>query len=169
MELKELFGTESLDFEAFDKKCKENGIKLADLSGGAYVSKDKYAKLQAEHEKYKTENDASKFADYDQIKAENETLKAEKETVAQLQTVRKAGVSDEFAEFVLSKVKPQVTAEKGFDACLEEFITANEQFKTKKQGDGVFIYNGGNVGGDTPKPSKSLSDVLNEKTSQMLK
>lgn len=41
--LKELF-TEPLSYEAFSKAVNENGIKLADLSKGAYVAKDKLDK-----------------------------------------------------------------------------------------------------------------------------
>jgi TolA-binding protein len=42
MELKELFGTEALTYEAFSKALSEKGIKLADLSTGDYVSKSKF-------------------------------------------------------------------------------------------------------------------------------
>lgn len=42
--LKSLF-TEPLSFEAFAKAAEEKGIKLADLSGGKYVERDKYDKL----------------------------------------------------------------------------------------------------------------------------
>ena len=40
--LKEIFGEDSLTFEAFASKVTEKGIKLADLSTGNYVDKKKY-------------------------------------------------------------------------------------------------------------------------------
>ena len=45
--LKELF-TEPLSFEAFQKAVTEKGFKLADLSGGKYVDKDKFDKAIGE-------------------------------------------------------------------------------------------------------------------------
>lgn len=42
--LKELF-TEPLSFEAFEKAVNAKGLKLADLSGGNYVSKEKFDKV----------------------------------------------------------------------------------------------------------------------------
>lgn len=42
--LKELF-TEPLSYEAFEKAVGEHGFKLADLSKGAYVDRDKFDKL----------------------------------------------------------------------------------------------------------------------------
>lgn len=40
--LKELFGDGQLSYAEFEKAVKGKGIELADLSGGAYVSKEKY-------------------------------------------------------------------------------------------------------------------------------
>ena len=40
--LKELFGNESLTYEQLAAKVAEKKMKLADLSTGAYVGKDKY-------------------------------------------------------------------------------------------------------------------------------
>lgn len=45
--LKDLF-TEPLSYEAFEKAVKAKGLKLADLSGGEYVSKDKFDKVNSD-------------------------------------------------------------------------------------------------------------------------
>ncbi len=46
--LKDIFGAEALTFEQFQAKVKENGqIKLADLSGGQYVAKQKLTDSEA--------------------------------------------------------------------------------------------------------------------------
>lgn len=45
--LKELF-TEPLSFEAFSKAVANKGLKLVDVSGGNYVSKDKFDKVNGE-------------------------------------------------------------------------------------------------------------------------
>lgn len=46
--LKELFGTEALTFDQFAAKVNEHKMKLADISGGAYVGKDKFDTLTIE-------------------------------------------------------------------------------------------------------------------------
>ena len=77
--LKELFGDKALTFDDFSKAVEAKKIKLADLSGGAYVSKEK---LDAKIEELKTvqaslaERDAAlkkwDGVDLDKLKAENE-------------------------------------------------------------------------------------------------
>ena len=41
MELTELFGSEALTYDQFAQRCAEHKAKFADLSGGAYVGKEK--------------------------------------------------------------------------------------------------------------------------------
>ena len=48
--LKELFGNESLTYEQLAAKVAEKKMKLADLSTGAYVGKDKYETLTADRD-----------------------------------------------------------------------------------------------------------------------
>ena len=77
--LKELFGDKALTYDEFSKAVEAKKIKLADLSGGAYVSKEK---LDAKIEELKAIQDslAEKDAalkkwdgvDLDKMKAENE-------------------------------------------------------------------------------------------------
>lgn len=134
-ELKEFFGEGAIDYATFEQKCKDSNIKLANLSTGGYIAKGKYDDLNKQFTQYKTENDTSKYADYDTIKAENETLKAEKETNARLNEIAKANVSEKYRKFVLSEVKSMVTDKKDFATCLTEYLNENNQFieETKKQ------------------------------------
>lgn len=135
-ELKALFGEESIDYATFEQKCKDGNIKLANLSGGGYIAKGKYDDLNKQFTQYKTDNDVSKYADYDTIKAENETLKAEKETNERLKDIAKANVSEKYRKFVLSEVKKMVTDKKDFATCLTEYLKENNQFieEVKKTG-----------------------------------
>lgn len=65
--LKDIFGTEPLTFDQFAQKCSEKKLNLADLSTGAYVSKDKFTALELERNGLKTRlNEAdTKLAGYD--------------------------------------------------------------------------------------------------------
>ena len=82
--LKELFGDKALTFDEFSKAVESKKMKLADLSGGAYVSKEK---LDAKIEELNTiksslteKDEALKKwdgVDLDKIKAENEAKTAE--------------------------------------------------------------------------------------------
>lgn len=77
--LKEIFGDKAITFDEFSKGVESKKMKLADLSGGAYVSKEK---LDAKIEELKTvqaslaEKDAAlkkwDGVDLDKLKAENE-------------------------------------------------------------------------------------------------
>lgn len=78
-QLKELFGDKALTYDEFSKAVEAKKMKLADLSGGAYVSKEK---LDAKIEELKAVQDslAEKDAalkkwdgvDLEKLKAENE-------------------------------------------------------------------------------------------------
>lgn len=48
MNLKDIFGTEALTYEAFEKKAAEGKAKFVDLSEGAYVGKEKFDAKEAE-------------------------------------------------------------------------------------------------------------------------
>lgn len=77
--LKEIFGDKAITFDEFSKGVESKKMKLADLSGGAYVSKEK---LDAKIEELKTvqaslaEKDAAlkkwDGVDLDKLKAEND-------------------------------------------------------------------------------------------------
>lgn len=128
-ELRELFGEESLDFATFEQKLGEKGIKLANIKAGGYVDKNKHEKLVA---------DFNKFADYDDIKAENEQLKAEKIDAQYAQEIAGANVDAKFQKFVMAEVKGLVTDKKDFKACLADYLKENPQFVVNAQTRNVF-------------------------------
>lgn len=164
-ELQELFGENTLSYADFEAKLAEKGIKLANLKAGGYVDKSKYDKLAGEYAKYKTENDVSKYADYDTIKAELEQLKAEKADAELAKQVAEANIDSKFQRFVLSEVKALVTDKKDFKTCLAEYVKANPQFVVNVQRQGVFqrgsqanFESGGGQGGTST--NKKMNDIL---------
>lgn len=164
-ELQELFGENTLSYADFEAKLAEKGIKLANLKAGGYVDKSKYDKLAGEYAKYKTENDVSKYADYDTIKAELEQLKAEKADAELTKQVAEANIDSKFQRFVLSEVKALVTDKKDFKACLAEYVKANPQFVVNVQRQGVFqrgsqanFESGGGQG--STSTNKKMNDIL---------
>lgn len=134
-ELKELFGESAIDYATFESKCNEKGFKLADLSKGGYISKGKYDALSGEFSKYKQENDTSKYADYEEIKAERQKLLDEKAENELYSKITNAKVNERYKKFVLTEVKAMVDDKKDFDTCLTEYLKENEQFieSTDKQ------------------------------------
>lgn len=89
MTIKELFGEESLNYEAFEKLMKEKGAKFVDLSEGAYVSKDKFDnEISGKDAQITQLNDTIKSRDKD-LKNLNNQLKeagADSDKLAELQT-----------------------------------------------------------------------------------
>ena len=137
-ELQELFGEGTLSYADFSAKLNEHGIKLANIKAGGYVDKGKYDKLAGEFAKYKTENDVSKYADYDTIKTELEQLKAEKADAELAKEVEAAGIDSKFQKFVTAEVKALVTEKKDFKTCLGEYVKENPQFVVNPQRQNVF-------------------------------
>ena len=164
-ELQELFGEEALSYADFAAKLNEHGIKLANIKAGGYVDKGKYDKLAGEFAKYKTDNDVSKYADYDTIKTELEQLKAEKADAELAKEVAAANVDVKFQKFVMSEVKPLVTDKKDFKACLADYLKENPQFVVNSQRQGVFQkgsqpnFDDGNKGG-APSTNKKMNEIL---------
>lgn len=137
-ELKALFEDGAIDYDTFEQKLAESGLKLANLSGGGYVDINKYAKLKQQFDEYKTQNDVSQYADYDDLKAEIEMLKAEKLEASQLHDLASAGVDEKFRKFVLAEVRPLVNENTDFKTALEGYLKENNQFVTAARAGGVF-------------------------------
>lgn len=162
-ELQELFGDGTLSYSDFTEKLNEHGIKLANIKAGGYVDKGKYDKLAGEFAKYKTENDVSKYADYDSIKTELEQLKAEKADAERVQEVATAGVDVKFQKFVMSEVKSRVTEEKDFKTCLAEYVKENQQFVVAPYRQNVFQRGSqANIEGEGKSSQNSTSKKMNE-------
>ena len=162
-ELQELFGEESLSYADFTAKLNEHGIKLANIKAGGYVDKGKYDKLAGEYAKYKQENDVSKYADYDTLKAELEKLKAEKEEAEFVAKVAEAKVDAKFQKFVVAEVKPLVSDKKDFKTCLDEYLKENPQFVENVQRRGV-IRSGSQVSLDEGNGAgaKNINQKMND-------
>lgn len=162
-ELQELFGDEALNYADFSAKLSEKGIKLANIKAGGYVDKGKYDKLAGEYAKYKQENDVSKYADYDTLKAELEKLKTEKEEAEFVAKVAEAKVDAKFQKFVVSEVKPLVSDKKDFKTCLDEYLKENPQFVENVQRRGV-IRSGSQVSLDegSGAGAKNINQKMND-------
>lgn len=162
-ELQELFGEESLSYADFMAKLNEKGIKLANIKAGGYVDKGKYDKLAGEYAKYKQENDVSKYADYDTLKAELEKLKAEKEEAEFVAKVAEAKVDAKFQKFVVAEVKQLVSDKKDFKTCLDEYLKENPQFVENVQRRGV-IRSGSQVSLDegSGAGAKNINQKMND-------
>lgn len=96
--LKELFGNESLTYEQLAAKVAEKKMKLADLSTGAYVGKDKYETLTADRDglKQRLEEANGKLEGYDpewKTKAEQ----AQTEADAKINKIRRGYLLKEAA------------------------------------------------------------------------
>lgn len=165
-ELQEIFGEGALNYADFSAKLSEKGIKLANIKAGGYVDKGKYDKLAGEFAKYKTDNDVSKYADYETIKTELETLKAEKADAELAKEVAAANVDVKFQKFVMSEVKPLVTEKKDFKACLAEYLKENPQFVVNTQRQGVFQkgsqpnFDDGDKGSGVSSTNKKMNEIL---------
>lgn len=130
-ELKQFFGadgSEAITYEQLVKGIGEKGMKLADLSLGGYVAKDKYDDQTRKFNDYKAKNDTSKYADYDDIKAELEALRTEKADRELVDKLSSKKVRPEFQKFVLTEIKTQVSEEKPFDKAMDEYLKANPQY-----------------------------------------
>lgn len=160
-ELKSIFGEESLSYESFTQKVTDAGLKLGNLGSGNYVAKGKYDKLQTEFDKYKTDNDVSKYADYDSIKEELASLKTQQVESAQLGEISKAGVDDKFAKFVMSEVRAMVDDKKDFTTCLKEYLDANEQYKVS-QNKSFFTKGSTSLNLQGQDTTKNINQKMNE-------
>ena len=156
-ELKSLFGEESLNYEAFEQKLSEAGdtIKLANLKSDKYVGRDIYEKQKAKWENelndYKTKyqdleertqgHDELK-SQFDELTTKYNELLDKQATADKMSLISKANVDNKFAEFVYSKVNPQVSEEKDFQTALGDFLKENSQYLSTSKGTFVDLQNG---------------------------
>ena len=134
--LKQFFGEDgntAITYDELSKGITEKGIKLADLSLGGYIAKDKYDEQTRKFNEYKAKNDVSKYSDYDAIKAELETLKAEKVDRELMEKLSGKKVKPEFQKFVLSEIKAKVTEEKPFDEVMDAYLGENTQYVAQEE------------------------------------
>ena len=130
-ELRQFFGEDgkgSISFEQLSQGLASKGMKLADLSLGGYVAKDKFDDQVRKFNDYKTKNDISKYADYDDMKAELEKLKNEKADNELIGKLSAKNVKPEFRKFVLSEIKGKIDDKTNFDKAMEDYLKENAQY-----------------------------------------
>lgn len=141
--LKQFFGEDgntAITYEQLSQGITSKGMKLADLSLGGYVDKNKFDDQVRKFNDYKAKNDISKYADYDNIKAELETLKTEKADRELVEKLSAKKVKPEFQKFVLSEIKGKVTEQLPFDKAMEDYLKENTQYiADEKEGAKTFF------------------------------
>lgn len=159
-------GSASIDYATFSDALSKSGMKLADLNAGEYVSKAKYEKTLGDFTKYKADNDVSKYADYDELKAELESLRAEKAENDILQIVAKSNVDEKFSRFVASEAKALTSDDKPFEKALTEYLKENPQFLKKAQPTKTGVFKIGSNGdlesgkGGAKTTNQKMNDIL---------
>lgn len=141
--LKQFFGEDgntAITYEQLSQGVTSKGMKLADLSLGGYIAKDKFDDQVRKFNDYKAKNDVSKYADYDDMKAELDALKTEKADRELLEKLSGKKVKQEFQKFVLSEIKANVTEQVTFDKAMEDYLKANTQYiATEEKGKQTFF------------------------------
>ena len=144
-ELRQFFGEDgkgTITFEQLTQGLTAKGMKLADLSLGGYVAKDKFDDQVRKFNDYKTKNDISKYADYDTIKKELELLKSEKADRELMEKLSGKKVKPEFQKFVLSEIKSNVTEQLPFDKAMEDYLKENSQYIANDNDGGKVFFKG---------------------------
>jgi len=163
--LKQFFGEDgktAITYEQLSQGITEKGIKLADLSLGGYIAKDKYDEQTRKFNDYKAKNDISKYADYDNIKTELETLKAEKADRELVEKLSSQKVRPEFQKFVLSEIKSKVTEQLPFDKAMEEYLKENKQYISEdNEGQKTFFRNSSAPLDNGSGEGKSINQKMN--------
>lgn len=137
-----------------------SGKKLVDLSTGNYVAKEKYDRLNTEHSDLKTQFDEYKkgTSDFETIKQEYDTLKAEKADNDLRDRLVALGVNPKSFKYVKSDINDKALVlgedEKANKSAVEKYLKENPQFANKPSNDRVIIThdnhnneNQGNKGG----------------------
>ena len=162
--LKQFFGEDgatAITYEQLSKGIAEKGIKLADLSLGGYVAKDKFDEQIRKFNDFKAKNDVSKYADYDTIKAELDALKAEKADNELIEKLSAKKVKTEFQKFVLSEIKGKVTESVNFDKAMEEYLKENTQYIASEEGAKTFFKSSSAPLGNGAGESKDVNQKMN--------
>ena len=137
--LKQFFGEDgntAITYEQLSQGITSKGMKLADLSLGGYVDKNKFDDQVRKLNDYKAKNDVSKYADYDDIKTELEALKTEKADRDLMEKLSGKKVKPEFQKFVLSEIKGKVTEQLPFEKAMEDYLKENPQYIAVEEDNG---------------------------------
>ena len=163
--LKQFFGEDgkaAITYEQLSQGITEKGIKLADLSLGGYVAKDKFDEQTRKFNEYKAKNDVSKYADYDVVKAELETLKAEKSDRELMEKLSGKKVKPEFQKFVLNEIKGKVTDQTPFEKAMEDYLKENSQYIAEEKEEKQTFFRSSSVPlGNGSGESKTTNQKMN--------
>ena len=120
-----------------------SGKKLVDLATGNYVAKEKYDRLNTEHSDLKTQFDEYKkgTSDFETIKQEYDTLKAEKADNDLRDRLVALGINPKSFKYVKSDINDKALAlgedEKANKSAVEKYLKENPQFANKPSNDRV--------------------------------
>lgn len=137
------------------------GKKFVDLSGGGYVAKDKFAKVESE---LKELREATK--DYEEVKKQVETYQAKEKETTLKQALVEAGIKDEFIDYMAFKVeKGEIANDDKLVNNVKAYIKDKPQFAKVAENEKPVVKKTietsiGN-GNDKPKPdNKAINDAL---------
>ena len=177
-ELKELFGDKALSYDDFTKAIEGKGIKLANLSAGGYVAKNKY---DEDLKKAKALDYKKKFEDLqasiegddgvnaklknltterDDYKSKYETLNKDYSILTAKDKVTNAGIKPEFAKFVASEVLGMTSDTIDFDTALKSYKAKNPQFNVETTV--VRKYSRVDFGGNEQTNQNETNQIMND-------
>ncbi len=144
--LKDCFENED-SFKAFTSKVEEKGLKVAEISGGEYVSKNKfndetkkYNDMKAKYDELQksiANDEGSKKQlenmekTYKELEQKYNNLESEHDRITKRIALTKGGIKEEFADFVYSEIKKKVNDTTDFDTAFKEFKKDNPQYNTE--------------------------------------
>lgn len=165
-----LFGeSDALTRAAFVERVNQSGLKLADLSGGDFVTVGKYNDHVAKYNKLQKDYDelrasgipdkealATLTAERDKYKSQYEESHAELERASHVKILQDMKVDPRFSSFVEHEVAKNVTDTVDFKTAAAGYLKKNEQYVVKDGKPSGLVLEGG-------KPeSKSLFGDLND-------
>lgn len=180
--LKEVFGEEPLTYEDFEKKVNEKGLKLADLSTGEYVSKDKFQNTSQQIKEKEKEieelnnkySEVSKKAEEkEKLEEELQQLQNEKKRVERESLLKDQGVDERYRKFVLTEINEKLNEDdnkdKKFEDVAKEYLEENDQFIASKENEtkGSIFKKASSPRLDDGEGGKSES--INEKMNKIIK
>lgn len=166
-----LFGEgESLDKAGFMSKVAASSLKLADLSDGDFVTKQKYDDHEAKYTKLKSDYDTLKASSepdktlIQQLTAERDSYKSKAEEYEgkvirdkNLDVLKNLKVKEDFQDFLLNEISKNVSDTIDFETAAKKYLKEKPQFAGESNdGDSGLLINNGT------KPQKGIFDDLND-------
>ena len=163
-----LYGdTETMTKAELTAAVNSSGMKIADLSDGDFVTKQKYddhvaktKKLQADYDALKANPSESEqykalLADRDDWKGKYETQNAELTRSRQKDYLSSQKVRPEFSDFLLSEINKNVSDTVDFETAAKKYIADHSQYIEQEPANP----SGFRLGGDNNKKADIFADV----------